>query len=156
MFSAAAFCLCFLAVGINTTVQRYAAEIIGRPDTCAYLFHGMGGIGKSTLAKQLFADLKEKSSGRFGERVYSVVVQRHFVCNNNVSQMVDQAQHDLLASVLLGRSASSSIAERRTLLKTAFARLGGPVLLIVDNIPESHGGIRAMLPHNLLSCLPAR
>jgi hypothetical protein len=147
----------FPAVGINATVQTYADEMLDEPNTCAYLFHGMGGIGKSTLAKQLFADLEEKSAGRFGKRVYSVIVQRQFVSNDNIPQMVEQAQQNLLELVSnKNTSANSSLAERRSCLETAFAKLGGPVLLIVDNVPESGGGIQGMLPHNLLSCLPAR
>ena len=124
--------------------------------TTALLLYGIGGAGKSTLAERLYFSLLQ--GGRFSGGSFRVTVQRQFLIGADIAGLARQAQQELLASVL-GRPLDNAISSLsmdagREQLALAFSLPTAPVLLMVDNVPESLPGIRGMLPHDLCNILP--
>lgn len=146
-------------VGLDQTVKDYTDELQRKASTAtggvAIPFHGMGGIGKSTLAIQLFNRLA--ASGHFSGGKYSTEIKRHFRNDGGGNLPVEQAQQKLLGQVLGSQPpANNTLEEGCTLLGQALQRKQGPVLLKVDNVPEGGRGIFGMLLDNLLDILPKR
>lgn len=119
------------------------------------LLHGMGGVGKTTLASMLTRHLQQ--SGTFAGGVYKVTVQ------SEVKYMADTitllaAQHKLLERIT-GRNEvrPDSLDEGSQMLAEALREkmVKGPLLLVVDNVPEGYGGILGLLPRKIEACLAA-
>lgn len=117
------------------------------------LLHGMGGAGKTTLASMLTSHLEQ--SGAFPGGVYKASVQ------SEVQYMADTntllaAQRTLLEQVTGNNEKKCGALDvgAQILAEALKAKMGqGPVLLVVDNVPEGSGGIQGLLPQNLEACM---
>jgi hypothetical protein len=142
------------AVGLEAAVDQYAAAALGSTTTSAYLFYGMGGIGKTTLVTELFQRLA--TSGLFSGGTFAATINRVFVDDTRCASVVQSAQLELLRAVLGGKEpANCTLVMGCSYLAKALACKQGPVLLEVDNVPEAGRGIWGMLPQDLLTILPA-
>eukprot|EP00775_Hariotina_reticulata_P004639 gene4639-4892_t len=147
------------AKGIDAIVASLAAQLKAPcgPSTGVkgLLLHGMGGIGKSTLAHQLAVALQDQQLYQGG--VLKVVLQPQLSPSNpqfpRADEFLRQAQRDLLQQLTDRKQAvPRSLDEGAGQLREAFAG-SDSVLLLVDNVPEDSSGIRGMLP-SLDKCLP--
>jgi signal recognition particle GTPase len=111
------------------------------------LLHGMGGAGKITLATMLAEHLEQ--SGVFAGGVYrvSVTADVQYAADNDT---LLTAQHMSLKRVT-GQNDDKphSLDEGAQALAKALheQKAKGPVLLVIDNVPEGSSGVLGLLPH---------
>ena len=141
------------AVGRDSLLKKLVAVLL-EVSTWGVLLHGMGGIGKSTVAHQLCSHFK--ASSQFPGGVYSVTVlsdeqqrstRRGLGGATPSSALLLRAQKELLQRVI-GRDeplAFDRLPEGKHRLEQEFKKKAGAVLVLVDNVPEE-GGIRDLLP----------
>lgn len=89
------------AVGLEAAAGHYTTYLLDKASAAAggvaILFHGMGGIGKTTLALELFSKLS--ATGCFTGREYKVSINRQFVKGADYDALVQMAQRELLGQV---------------------------------------------------------
>eukprot|EP00775_Hariotina_reticulata_P011224 gene11224-11373_t len=138
--------------GIDATVAQLADQLKASASTTkvkGLLLHGMGGIGKSTLAHQLAVALQDQQLYQGG--VLRVVLQPQLSPGNpqlpRSDDFLRQAQRDLLQQLTeKEQQLPLSLDEGAGHLRDAFMACSGCVLLLVDNVPEDDSGINDMLP----------
>jgi nucleoside-triphosphatase THEP1 len=134
-------------------MKQLHMQLLPGAGVCGLLLHGMGGAGKSTLATMLARHLQQ--CGSFGGGVYKVAVQSEVKYTAD-THTLQTAQHKLLALLSCKNELKpDTLDEGAQMLAEALkAKMEkGPVLLVVDNVPEGQGGILGLLPRNLESCL---
>jgi thymidylate kinase len=112
------------------------------------LLHGVGGAGKTTLARMLAEHLEE--SGVFASGVYRVSVTREHAEFAVDRKTLLTAQHTLLKRVTGSTEDEPySLDEGAVTLAQELNKKKekGPVLLVIDNVPEGSSGILGLLPH---------
>jgi hypothetical protein len=133
-------------------VAHLAAQLkapAGTPGVKGLLLHGMGGIGKSTLAHQVAVALQDQQLYQGG--VLKVVLQPQLAPGNpqlpRSDEFLRQAQRDLLQQLKeKEQQVPQTLDEGAGQLRDAFKTCCGCVLLFVDQVPEDGRGIRGMLP----------
>jgi septin family protein len=148
-------------VGLEAAASHYADQLLskaaGVEGGVAILFYGMGGIGKTTLALELFSKLSR--IGEFSGRQYKVSIERKFGDITDYDALVREAQQELVRQVYNHRGVPANIHNMQECcghLREALEQKQGPVLLSIDNVPEVGSGIDGMLPEVLLDILPKR
>ena len=113
------------------------------------LLHGMGGVGKSTLAERVSTELKSSFPGG----VFWVTIARPASHSELAGKLID-AQQVLLQQLndqALHPPESVSYGQRQ--LEVALKQKQQALLLVIDNVPEFDGSVRQMLPDDLGSIL---
>lgn len=147
-------------MGLDSAVDKYAQQLRSKALSVdggvAMLLYGIGGVGKTALAVQLFHKLA--ATGDFTGRIYACKVGTGLFASDSVAEaaaLVKEAQFELLCQVLDAQPQRNySLQECQELLSDRLHSRTGPVLLMVDNIPAVGSGIKGMLPDNLLDILP--
>lgn len=148
-------------MGLEAAASHYADQLLskaaGVEGGVAILFYGMGSIGKTTLALELFSKLSR--TGQFSGGQYKVSIQRKFELTTDYDALVLTAQQELVRQVYNHRGVPANIHNMQEccgLLRKALKQKQAPVLLSIDNVPEVESGIDGMLPEDLLGILPKR
>lgn len=122
------------------------------------LLHGMGGVGKSTLATLLANQIE--SAGAFPGGVYMVSVQTETQYLADINTLLCAQQRLLSAITKQKESMPATLDVGAQHMEYELQRLMAdhgavprPVLLIIDNVPEGGSGIGELLPANLEDCL---
>jgi ATPase subunit of ABC transporter with duplicated ATPase domains len=147
--------LCCIAEGRDELVNELHMQLLPGAGVRGLLLHGMGGAGKTTLATMLAEHMEQ--SGVFAGGVYrvSVTADVHYAVDKDT---LLTAQHRLLELVTRGfERRPHSLDEGAKALAQALnsQKAAGPVLLVIDNVPEGSSGILGLLPHKqaLEECL---
>ncbi|WIA28314.1 hypothetical protein OEZ86_010865 [Tetradesmus obliquus] len=139
--------------GREPLIKELHMQLLPGAGVRGLLLHGMGGAGKTTLASMLTSHLEQ--SGAFPGGVYKASVQ------SEVQYMADTntllaAQRTLLEQVTGNNEKKCGALDvgAQILAEALKAKMEqGPVLLVVDNVPEGSGGIQGLLPQNLEACM---
>jgi ABC-type transport system involved in cytochrome bd biosynthesis fused ATPase/permease subunit len=145
--------LCCIAEGRDELVKELHMQLLPGAGVQGLLLHGMGGAGKSTLATMLSRHLQQ--SGVFAGGVFRVTVLQDIQYRADSSTLL-AAQQRLLSDITAkSELLPASLDEGAQQLADALSQnMGdGPVLLVIDNVPEGHGGILGLLPRKLDKCL---
>lgn len=149
------------AEGRDEDVRKLWLELLSGGGVRGLLLHGMGGVGKSTLATMLTHHLE--STGAFPGGVYMVSVQNRTQYTADADTLLE-VQKKLLggmskqpeltpASLQVGAQLLAAELCRIKNGQSAVPNRTGPVLLVIDNVPEGGNGIGELLPSNLQDCL---
>jgi nucleoside-triphosphatase THEP1 len=136
-------------------VRKLWLQLLSGGGVLGVLLHGMGGVGKSTLATLLAHHLE--SAGAFPGGIFMVPVQNNAQYEADTDTLLG-VQHRLLSAVM-GRKAykPTSLEVGAKLLEHELQQLmrigAGPVVLVIDNVPEGDSGIGELLPADLKDCL---
>jgi hypothetical protein len=158
---------CFLllllpAVGMEQELADLLQLVLQNPGSgvTGVLVHGMGGVGKSTLAHQIchhFQQLLDKQLSAkqqpllFAGGVYKVTIPAEVDPNTSRSALILAAQEDLLYQLTLKQQhlPRFDMPHARAQLLKGPLQNKGPVLLLIDNVPEDSEGLGKMLPEDL-------
>jgi nucleoside-triphosphatase THEP1 len=150
---------CLLPIVVSPTegreeeVQKLRMQLLSGGGVQGLLLHGMGGVGKSTLATLLANHLQ--SAGGFPGGVHIVSVQNKADYTADIKTLLDVQQQLLQAVTKQNEPRPASLEVGAKLLQDALQRTmgDGAVLLVIDNVPEGGSGIGELLPPNLQECL---
>lgn len=141
------------AEGRDELVAELRAHLLPGPGTSGLLLHGMGGVGKTTVAALLANHLQK--AGVFPGGVHMVSIQLEVQYQADDATLV-KAQQELLQSITkegTKRSIPSlDIGAQLVYDELSGIQHEGPVLLVIDNVPEE-GGILGMFAGQLDDCL---
>lgn len=143
------------AEGRYEDVRRLWLQLLSGGGVRGLLLHGMGGVGKTTLATLLANHLQK--TGAFPGGVYIVFVHATTQYAADANTLL-AAQTSLLGAITKqNEPRPPSLGVGAKLLEDALQQIGvdRPVLLVIDNVPEGNNGIGELLPQNLQGCLAA-
>lgn len=146
------------AEGRDDLVRQLWLELLSGAGVRGLLLHGMGGVGKSTLATLLAHHLEK--AGAFPGGVYMVSVQTRAQYAAHEDTLL-AVQLELLGAISQNNERKpSSLDVGAQLLEDELCRISknendAPrrVLLVIDNVPEGGSGIGELLPQDLQGCL---
>jgi hypothetical protein len=147
------------AEGRDEDVRKLWLQLLSGGGVHGLLLHGMGGVGKTTLATLLAFQLE--STGAFPGGVYIVPIHDTTQYAADASTLLTAQNRLLRALTKQNEVMPPSLAVGAKQLGDELCKLKGgnsvapkPVLLVVDNVPEGGSGIGGLLPPNLHDCLP--
>jgi len=131
-------------VGIDAVTEQVKRKLLGdRTGVCGLLLHGMGGVGKSTLAERVSTELKSSFPGG----VFWVRIDRSASLDDVPGKLMKAQQGLLQRLEKQAVEQPETVDDGQRRLRAALQqKQQRPLLLVIDNVPEFSGGLQRMLP----------